>query len=158
MIGRAAEWGGAAGAAEATVEAGVAGARTPREGGDVMKAARAFEEILVQSLIQSMRQTLPGENGGIFGSGPGAGIYEGFFDQGVSQAIAPKLGLGLRDALVRQLTPKAKAESASSGLSHPASHTEGSNPAQITLSPQVPRVSAESRGIGVPTEPPRRRE
>ena len=149
---------GAAGAAEAAVESGVAGARNPREAGDALKAARAFEEILVQTLVQSMRQTLPGENGGIFGSGPGAGIYEGFFDQGVSEAIAPKLGLGLRDALVRQLTPKGAASSGSSGLSDPVSHTESSNSGQITLPPQVHPGSAESRVIGVPTEPPRRRE
>lgn len=70
-------------------------------------AARGFESIFLNILLKEMRQTLG--PGGLF-SGDGSDIYGGMFDQFMSQHLAQGKGMGLAQALIRQLGPAAKHE------------------------------------------------
>lgn len=125
----------------------------PRGRDGIEKAAAAFEEILVQTLVASMRETLPKDEGGLFGAGAGAGIYEGMFDQGVAEAIAPKMGLGLSKALLRQLSPEIRRPSGLSGTSVERSMNESSQTVQVAVSSQVPASPSEIRRRGIHENP-----
>jgi Rod binding domain-containing protein len=61
------------------------------------EAARQLEGLFLTTLIKEMRQTL---SEGFFGSGPGAGIYEGLFDQMLAESMAQGTGTGLRQAIL----------------------------------------------------------
>lgn len=67
--------------------------------------AAQFEEVFVRTLVGSLRQTtgVGGESGGMFGSGPGADTYAGWFDERVAGQIASAGGIGIADALLEQM-------------------------------------------------------
>lgn len=97
---------------EAQTQAGALGAeshsqlRARLENADVETVAREFESLFASMLVKEMRSTL-GE--GLFGEGPGADTYSGWFDQHVGQAIAETRALDLA-GLLRAGLPQAKPE------------------------------------------------
>ena len=74
-------------------------------------AAQGFESVFLSLLLKEMRQTL--EPGSLFGK-DSSDIYGGLFDQFMSQHLAQGKGMGLAQALLKQLEPKA-----AHGASHP---------------------------------------
>lgn len=71
-------------------------------------AARGFESVFLSLLLKEMRQTL--EPGALFGK-EGGDIYGGLFDQFMSQHLAQGKGMGLAQAMMKQLEPHATHES-----------------------------------------------
>jgi flagellar protein FlgJ len=67
-------------------------------------AAQGFESVFLSMLLKEMRQTL--EPGSLFGK-DSSDIYGGLFDQFMSQHLAQGKGMGLAQALLKQLEPKA---------------------------------------------------
>ncbi len=73
---------------------------TPSSGGsDIVEAARSFESFMVETMIQQMRKTLPE---GLFQS-TGVEMFSGMFDQAVAQEITSAGGLGLAEAMLRDM-------------------------------------------------------
>ena len=64
------------------------------------QAAEAFEALLLQMMLQKMRQAQLQE--GLFGDGAGSQIYEGLFDLHVSQHLAVGSPLGIAEDLEDQ--------------------------------------------------------
>lgn len=67
-------------------------------------AAQGFESIFLTMLLKEMRQTL--EPGSLFGK-EGGDVYGGLFDQFMAQHLAQGKGMGLAQAFLKQLEPKA---------------------------------------------------
>lgn len=80
--------------------------RTQREGDDE-STARAFEALFATLLVRELRRTLPG---GLFGGGPGADSYEGWFDEHVGNVLAESEALGLAGMVRTSLAHKRAAE------------------------------------------------
>ena len=68
------------------------------------KACADFEGILLNFMFQSMRKTIPGK--GIFDSSHQKETYESMFYQEISAQFARDRGIGIADALYRQLKGK----------------------------------------------------
>lgn len=64
--------------------------------GDATKVAKMFEEVLASMMVREMRR---GVEGGFFGSGSGADVYEGWLDQHVGKALADTGTLDLAQAI-----------------------------------------------------------
>lgn len=76
----------------------------PGKGNDpaaLRKVCQEFEAILTQSLFKGMRATVPA--GGLVERGMGTEIFEEMMDVEVSKKAAQGQGLGIADALYRQL-------------------------------------------------------
>lgn len=71
---------------------------------EALRVARQFEEVLVQTLVHSLRQSaqLGGEGGGMFGTGPGADTYAEWFDQHLAGNLTEHGGIGIADVLMRE--------------------------------------------------------
>ncbi len=65
------------------------------------RACRDFEGLLIEQMLAAMRRSVP--ESGLFGSSPAASIYESIRDQELARDLAGHGGLGLADALYRQL-------------------------------------------------------
>ena len=65
------------------------------------KACTEFESIFIQSLLKSMRQTVP--KGTFLDGGPGKGLFESMFDQELSKHLATKGGVGLGKMMYENL-------------------------------------------------------
>src|SRR4026207_2280315 len=75
-------------------------ALSPRQRAEA--TAHPFEAIVPHEMVQVMRQgtgTLGDE--GMFGSGPGAGTYEDWFDQNMARRLTEGGRIGLADTMVR---------------------------------------------------------
>jgi peptidoglycan hydrolase FlgJ len=83
------------------------------------EAATAVEGIFVSMLVGEMKKTL--SNGGFFGEGPGAAVFDGMFERMMGEEIARKGGLGLAAVVEAQLKPPARAHQAA----RPATDLEG---------------------------------
>ncbi len=68
--------------------------------GKTGEAAESFQSVLATMLIKEMRRSLPE---GMFGKGPGAETYEGWFDEQVGQSMAKCNALGMDDMLREQI-------------------------------------------------------
>lgn len=69
--------------------------------GSLREVAQQFEAIFMQMVLKSMRDATPG--GGLFESQQ-SGFYSDLFDQQIALTTAGRGGLGLADAIVRQLS------------------------------------------------------
>ena len=60
--------------------------------------ANQFEAVFVKTLVGALRSTasVGGEEGGMFGDGPGADTYAGWFDQNVATSSPRAAGSGSR--------------------------------------------------------------
>lgn len=83
-------------AASLAQDAGLERARAASGSGDPDKAAKMFEELLATLLVKEMRRGL---EGGFFGAGPGADVYEGWLDQHVGQSLAETGALDLAQSI-----------------------------------------------------------
>jgi flagellar protein FlgJ len=83
-----------------------------------IKAAREFEAIFLQQLIQSMRQASPTAASGML-SGKKTRVYQDMLDQEMAKAMARSGGLGIADFMIRDMTrrqgPAAKKDSSPPG-------------------------------------------
>jgi Rod binding domain-containing protein len=68
------------------------GARRAAERGDAKETARQFEKLFAMMLVRELRRSMPE---GPFGQGPGADVYEGWFDEHLGDALAAHDALGL---------------------------------------------------------------
>lgn len=73
--------------------------------GKAEKVAGQFEAVFVKTFVSAMRQTaaLGGEEGGMFGKGPGADTYASWFDDNVSTELARTGGIGIASALLTEM-------------------------------------------------------
>jgi Rod binding domain-containing protein len=64
-----------------------------------------FEELFVQQMVGALRQSASfgDEDGGLFGSGPGADTYAQWFDQNLAHQVSRGGHVGIADALMRDL-------------------------------------------------------
>ena len=83
----------------ATTLAQHAGRTTPSGSSDTQEAARDFESYMVETMIREMRKTLPE---GMFQS-TGTEMFSGMFDQALAQEIASAGGMGLAEAMIRDM-------------------------------------------------------
>lgn len=67
------------------------------------KVAGQFEDIFVQSMISSLRQSgsIGGDGGGMFGDGPGADTYAQWFDQNLSEQLSKSSEIGIKHSLMK---------------------------------------------------------
>ena len=68
------------------------------------KACSDFEGVLLNFMFQSMKKTVPGK--GIFSGSQQKDMYESMFYQEISNKFASDRGIGIGDALYRQLKGK----------------------------------------------------
>jgi flagellar protein FlgJ len=68
------------------------------------KACSDFEGVLLNFMFQSMKKTVPGK--GIFSGSQQKDMYESMFYQEISTKFARDRGIGIGDALYRQLKGK----------------------------------------------------
>jgi hypothetical protein len=84
------------------VNAAMASAVGIGRGSDVEKAARQFEAIFVQQLLQSMRRTIP--ESASMGRSAGSSMYDFMLDRSVADQMSAGRGIGIADFLHRQWT------------------------------------------------------
>ena len=70
------------------------------EEGAARAAARQFETLLLDMMLKSMRETVPGDN--LFDN-EGSRMFTSLLDQQFARGMAEQGGLGLADLLVKQL-------------------------------------------------------
>ncbi len=68
------------------------------------KACADFEGLFLNMMLQTMRKTIP--EGGVFGKSHQSDMYDALFLQEVSTKLAKERGLGIGDALYRQVRRK----------------------------------------------------
>ncbi len=68
------------------------------------KACADFEAVFLNQMFQAMR--VPVQQGGMFGGSHGKDMYESMFFQEVANQCARSRGVGIAEALYRQLSPK----------------------------------------------------
>lgn len=64
-------------------------------------AAKQFETLLIQQMLKAMRDTVP--EGGLMKKNSGEKMFQDMMDQQLSNDLSSSFGLGLGDAIVRQL-------------------------------------------------------
>ncbi|MFN3243334.1 MAG: rod-binding protein [Planctomycetota bacterium] len=68
------------------------------------KVANQFEAVFVKTLVGALRSTSSlGGEGGMFGKGPGADTYAGWFDQNVANELARSGGIGIASSLMADM-------------------------------------------------------
>lgn len=68
---------------------------------EALEAAQGFEQIFVQYLMKSMRKAVP--EGGLLGNSFASGIYQGMFDDYLSEQGGKGSGLGVADMLYEEI-------------------------------------------------------
>ncbi|MFO0982174.1 MAG: rod-binding protein [Planctomycetota bacterium] len=79
----------------------------------VHRAAAGMEGLFLSLLLAEMQKGLGQEAGGLFGDAAGSGVYEGFFETYLADAIARRGGIGIAKMVERTVlhaapTPPAK--------------------------------------------------
>ena len=74
-----------------------------RERAKAVEVADTFEALFVKTLVQSLRQTATVGGESMFGSGPGADTYAGWFDQNVAEQLTRSGGLGIAATLLQDM-------------------------------------------------------
>lgn len=73
-------------------DAHLAKARSAVDKGDSKATAHEFETIFGVMLVRELRRSMPT---GLFGEGPGADVYEGWFDEQLGKSLAKNDALGI---------------------------------------------------------------
>jgi len=85
------------------------------------ETAQKFEALLLQTMLKAMRKTTPGDT--LFGSEQ-ANLYLDMFDQQIAADVSKNSGLGIADAIYRQIAPQSDAsitgQSATNGIAAPS--------------------------------------
>lgn len=76
------------------------------ERGEHAKAAREMETVFGMMLVRELRRALPE---GLFGKGPGADVFEGWFDEHLGKALAERDAIGLASMVKTSLQAKERA-------------------------------------------------
>lgn len=84
--------------------AGLARAAPAVDARRLREAAEAFEALLIESLLRTMREAQLED--GLFGRGPGASIYESMFDAHVAGRLARGSPFGVARALEQSWAPR----------------------------------------------------
>lgn len=100
-----------------------------KSGENLMEVARQFEAVFTHMMIKSMRQAVP--TTGMLNNN-GMETYQGMFDQQIALAMAQGKGLGIAEAMMRQLQPDA-ARQAPDVLPPPASEAQVPGPRQTQV-------------------------
>ena len=79
------------------------------------EVAQQFEALFVQMMIKQMRDAMP-TDGGLFGGGEQMKLYESMHDQQLALAMSQRGGIGLADAIERQLRPGGLPAGSAAGL------------------------------------------
>jgi Rod binding domain-containing protein len=87
-------------------------AQAASDRGDPAKAAKMFEEVLATMMVRELRR---GVEGGFFGSGAGADVYEGWLDQHVGKALADTGALDLAQSIRLSIRDKQAEAQATAG-------------------------------------------
>lgn len=76
-----------------------------RERARAEKTAAQFEQLFVRTMVSSLRSTASfgGEEGGMFGKGPGSDTFADWFDQNLGEQIASTSNVGIATQLLRDL-------------------------------------------------------
>jgi peptidoglycan hydrolase FlgJ len=88
----------------------VSGSRLNPKDAKLKKACADFEGILLNYMFEAMKKTV-GE-GGVFGNSFRKDMYESMFTQAVSTTLARGKGVGLGEALYRQVSSRTSAQNA----------------------------------------------
>lgn len=134
---------------DTTATANLADLRRAARAGDASaarEAAKQFEALFVNMMVKQMRDAMP-TDGGLFG-GEGMKLYESMHDQQLSLAMARRGGIGLADAIERQLLPPA-APGASGEELRPLNFPTHRLPARVT-----PLVPLDPATAAAPSRPP----
>jgi len=86
-------------------DARLARAKSAADKGDSKATAHEFETIFGVMLVRELRRAMPN---GIFGDGPGADVYEGWFDEQLGKSLAKNDALGIA-GMVRSAIGRAQA-------------------------------------------------
>lgn len=72
---------------------------------EAQDVANQFEAVFVKTLVGALRSTasVGGEEGGMFGDGPGADTYAGWFDQNVADELSKSGGLGVATSILADM-------------------------------------------------------
>lgn len=89
---------------------GDAPAAPATERGELAAAARQFEALVVERMLEAMRATVP-DDGPL--RGQNEDLYREMLDREFAGAMVERQGYGLADALLRQLSPPAGEAAAS---------------------------------------------
>lgn len=81
-------------------------ARRLERNGEHEKAGREMESVFGVMLVRELRRALPQ---GLFGQGPGADVFEGWFDEHLGRALAERDTLGLSGMVKTSLRAKEEA-------------------------------------------------
>ncbi len=79
------------------------------------RASRAFEALMIQQMLDAMRKTVP--HSGLLRSGFAEDVQGSMFDQAVANAVSGEGGLGIAEAIYRQV-------SRTQGSPHPQARPE----------------------------------
>lgn len=77
-----------------------AATKQEKEAARLKKAVQAFEAFFITQLLQEMRKTVPQNS---LGAGASSHLYQGMLDEQLGFTLAQGQGLGLAQALLRQL-------------------------------------------------------
>ncbi|OOG27126.1 flagellar rod assembly protein/muramidase FlgJ [Thioalkalivibrio denitrificans] len=80
-------------------------------------AARQFEALFIQMMLKSMREAMPVDSGM---DGDQVKMYQGMFDQQIALEMSRGEGIGLRESLLRELSPVAPHSGEDRELAMPA--------------------------------------
>jgi Rod binding domain-containing protein len=73
------------------------------DSGEHERAGREMETVFGMMLVRELRRALPE---GLFGKGPGADVFEGWFDEHLGKALAERDALGLAGMVKTSLRAK----------------------------------------------------
>jgi len=84
-----------------SLPAEVSGEKGKKDDSELKKACQDFEALFVGEMFKSMRKTVP--DGGLVKKGNGEEMYREMLDMEVASNLSRSKGIGLGDALYRQL-------------------------------------------------------
>ena len=105
----------ASGSGEVELEA----ARRAADRGDAEETAHQFEKLFAVLLVRELRRCMPA---GPFGKGPGADVYEGWFDEHLGSALAERDALDIAGMVKTSILRTQAARDAAAGTAEAREH------------------------------------
>ncbi len=83
---------------------------------EAQDVASMFEQIFVKKMVENFRKSnVPGQEGGMFGDGPGADTYAQWFDDHMATHLSDNGDIGISSMLMKQFTKLGEIQSQSTG-------------------------------------------
>lgn len=114
-----------------------------KDPGALREAARQFEGLFVQMMLKSMRDASSGDE--LFGSEQ-MGMYRDMYDQKIAQSMTAGKGIGIAEALLRQL------QASEAASSQPAPAPPGSADPEAFVKQLWPHAQGAAARLGVSPE------